>query len=696
MAKTVTDFDKLIGKGKGMVEFGNRMAVSGALVQGAADSGMRALNSLMEPVENVEGALGELASVGIRDMDALRAVSAQFSNEWAGTTQPDFIAAAYDIKGGIESLSDSAVAQYTRMSALTGKATKSTTAEMTSLFATGYGIYKDFYSNMDDMQFGEMFSAGITAAVQQFKSSGSGMAQALTTLGAAATSAQRPFEEQLAVLGMLQATMSGSESGTKYKAFMQSAGRAGQTLGLSFVDANNNLLSMADILDKLRGKYGETLDAMEQQQIQKAFGTDEAVALINLLYPKITQLRENVDIMNQSMGRGTAYTEEIARTMNSDLGAQMQIVNQNIVNFKELIGEQLSPLIKAVVPNIMQMVLGFKDLSKAHPSLVRTILLITLIGTAALAIIAPILTVGAGLIMMAGYTLVSLGNIGKAAMGAAGLLWNMFKYIHAGLILLKPIITVVTQEILAFARSAILAATRALPGLIASIWSFTVALLANPITWIVVGILALVAAVILLWRNWDQVNAFFVRTWDQLSTVVGGAITRVVATIKGRAVDLWNSGKALIQAFTNGIQAVINLPAKVVRAGLVKLRNLLPHSDAKEGPLSTLTYSGMALMNTFAGGIMRRAPYMQAVAASAFGGISLPDANSLGSWSGSPLGKSPSFSLREIIKETSSVKERSYTNDRRPIVVIAGGEQQKSSDFHNYINLALRRLEMES
>lgn len=44
---------------------------------------------------------------------------------------------------------------------------------------------------------------------------------------------------------------------------------------------------------------------------------------------------------------------------------------------------------------------------------------------------------------------------------------------------------------------------------IASVWSFTAALLANPITWIVIAVMALIAAIILLWKNWDKVTAWF-------------------------------------------------------------------------------------------------------------------------------------------------------------------------------------------
>ena len=125
---------------------------------------------------------------------------------------------------------------------------------MTSLFATGYGIYKGYYSDLSDIEFGEMFSAGISESVRAFKTSGSGMAQGIQTLGASATTANVPLEEQLAILGMLQATMSGSEAGTKYKAFLRSAAKGGEALGLSFLDANNQLLSMPEILEILRSE----------------------------------------------------------------------------------------------------------------------------------------------------------------------------------------------------------------------------------------------------------------------------------------------------------------------------------------------------------------------------------------------------------------------------------------------------------
>lgn len=181
--------------------FGN-MAKAGAVMQ---ETGSQIVNAVLAPVEatfETRRALGELASLGVQDLKAVENAARSFSDQWAGTSKADFISAAYDIKSGIASLSDEGVAEFTSLAALTAKATKSTAGEMTSLFATGYGIYKDYYSDLSDMEFGEMFSAGISDAVRAFKTSGSGMAQAIQNLGASATTAQVPLEEQLSVLGI--------------------------------------------------------------------------------------------------------------------------------------------------------------------------------------------------------------------------------------------------------------------------------------------------------------------------------------------------------------------------------------------------------------------------------------------------------------------------------------------------------------
>ena len=157
-------------------------------VMAAAGVGIvSACTGIVTSTFETQNALGELSSLGVKDLKAVESAAKSFSDTWAGTTKSDFITAAYDIKSGIASLSDEGVAKFTELAAITGKATKSTTQEMGSLFATGYGIYKGAYKNMSDLQFGEMFSAGISTAVKNYKTAGSQMASAISVLGATAT-----------------------------------------------------------------------------------------------------------------------------------------------------------------------------------------------------------------------------------------------------------------------------------------------------------------------------------------------------------------------------------------------------------------------------------------------------------------------------------------------------------------------------
>lgn len=53
-------------------------------------------------------------------------------------------------------------------------------------------------------------------------------------------------------------------------------------------------------------------------------------------------------------------------------------------------------------------------------------------------------------------------------------------------------------------------------------WLLNSAFLASPITWIVVGILAVVAAGVALYKNWDKVKAFAVSLWEKLKSIFGG------------------------------------------------------------------------------------------------------------------------------------------------------------------------------
>lgn len=555
------------------------MVKTGAVMQ---EMGSQITGAVLAPVEatfETRRAIGELASLGVKDLGAVEEAAKSFSDQWAGTTKADFISAAYDIKSGISSLSDEGVAEFTSLAALTAKATKSTAAEMTSLFATGYGIYKDYYSDLSDMEFGAMFSAGISESVRAFKTSGSGMAQSIQTLGASATTANVPLEEQLSILGMLQATMGGAEAGTKYKAFLRSAVRGGEELGLTFTDANNQLLSMPEILGILKGKFGETMDAAEKMELQKAFGDTEAVALIDLMYNKVGDLQDNIVGMYDALGSGSGVAHKMASAINETEPEKYQRIQQQIHNIKESIGNSLLPTVNELMGKGSEVLAKVGSWIEKNQELVRIIMLV-------------VLAVG-GFLAIAGTAIAVIGGVGLIITKTiAG-----FKMLKAGFLLAKG----------------------ALTPLIGSVWSFTAALLANPVTWIVIGIVALIAAIVLLYNKceWfrNAVDAIFSFFKEGLGAILGAAqavfngIGNVTSSVMGAAKatvdEKLSNMKTAYEEHGGGIRGVAAAALEGVKgiytAGFTFIDNLTGGklTAVKEKFLSIMTSIGQGVAQKF-------------------------------------------------------------------------------------------------
>lgn len=690
-----------MGKINGMSQSFGNMITGGAAM---AATGTQIAAGVLQPVEatfETRKALGELSSLGVQDLQAVEDAAKEFSGTWAGTTKPEFISAAYDIKSGIASLSDEGVAGYTRVAGLTAAATKSTIGEMTDLFATGYGIYKDYYSDLSDMEFADIFSAGISTSVQAFKSTGSGMSEAIRTLGASATNAQVPLEEQLSILGMLQATMSGSEAGTKYRAFLKSATKGGEELGLKFTDVNNQLLSMPEILEILKGKFGDTIDAAEKMDLQKAFGDEEAVALIDLLYSKTGAMQDNILKLYESMGQGTAATQQMADAINNTEPAKFEQLKQKVHNTAESIGNTLLPTVNDLMGRIDGVLTKADAWITNNQDLVRVIMQVALVLGAFLAV--------------GGTTITVVGTVGRIFTGTAGMVLRfggVLKAIPGGLqtVYLKALyagdavrgaftkiqaagnaaaggVKTFAGGVVSMGKSALTTATTALKPLITSVWGFTSALLANPITWIVIAIVALIAVFVLLYnkcewfRNgvnaiWggmkegasavasffsnmfngiknvasnvleaaqttvseklnniksayeangggikgiaagavEAVKGYYTAGFTFLDNLTGGKLSAIAGKfgegiqniknkISGAMSWFRESGEKILETFTEGIKSAISKPVEAVKGGLQKIRQMLPFSDAKEGPLSTLTLSGRRVLETFSTGI---------------------------------------------------------------------------------------------
>jgi len=346
----------------------------GTMMIGAGLAMLAIPTGLVASTAATQTALGELASVGVKDFRAMEDAAESFTNKWAGTNKAEFITAAYDVKSALASLSDQAVGTFAAMAALTAKATKATTQEMVETFTTGYGIFKPLAKDMSDIQWAKMFSGALAQTVGVFKTTGPQTAEAIKNIGAIAAASNIPLQEQMAILGQLQTTMPGSEAGTLYKAFMMQVAKAGQELGLSFVDTRGQLKGIVPILQELKRGFPDLSNAAAQVKLKKAFGSDEAVRFLLQMSMGLDQLEGNIKSVGQAMKGGTAVTLEMARAMNTDIGSQYGLAKQQLQNLFEILGRTMLPVVIPVFQAFSRFILHLQTVAKSMPGVTRVVL----------------------------------------------------------------------------------------------------------------------------------------------------------------------------------------------------------------------------------------------------------------------------------------------------------------------------------
>jgi phage-related protein len=107
------------------------------------------------------------------------------------------------------------------------------------------------------------------------------------------------------------------------------------------------------------------------------------------------------------------------------------------------------------------------------------------------------------------------------------------------------------------------------------------------------------------WKGaWEAVKNHLKLAWDGVKELVTGGLQAVVNLITGFGKALFDAGGKLVHALWDGIKAAWGWLKDQFKGALNLLDNLLPHSDAKEGPLSQLTKSGKSILLTLAKGIL--------------------------------------------------------------------------------------------
>ena len=304
LQKVLNSTQKQAGAAFGKIG-GGALAVAGAGL---------AVQTLVAPALEMNRALAEVSSLDVdaKGLRMLDATAKRYAMSYGGSAK-EFVDASYAIQSGIAGLTGEELSSFTYASAVMAKATKADASTMTAYTGTMYGIFQKQAEAQGKAAWIEDMAGKTAHAIKVFKTSGYEMSSAFTALGANATSAGISLDEQMAILGKLQATMSGSEAGTKYKAFLMGVGNAQKELGMTFVDSQGKMLPVLQILEKLKKKYGALDRVVDSDLIKKAFGSDEAVGMLKLFIQDTAGLAEKINDLGKIRGMETAA--DMARKM---------------------------------------------------------------------------------------------------------------------------------------------------------------------------------------------------------------------------------------------------------------------------------------------------------------------------------------------------------------------------------------------
>ncbi|EAP4166050.1 phage tail tape measure protein, partial [Salmonella enterica] len=512
----------------------------GGGVLALAGTGM-AIRGALSPAIEMYDALNDAASKGIDDQ-ALKAVqrdALRFSTTY-GASAVEFVQSTESINSAIAGLTGNELPKVTKVANTLAFALKSTAAETAEFMGQMFGNFSADAERLGRVQFAEQLAGKMVYMRKVFGTEMGTIKDLMEGARGVGTNYGVGLDEQLAVLGQLNRTL-GTEASSAYEGFMTGAIEGGKKLGLSFTDATGKMLSMPEMLIKLQGKYGKSLEGnlKAQAELDAAFGDSSAV--VKHLYGNVALLQRNITELGGS--DGLKRTQEMASKLVKPWDRFVQILKA----IQTVIGLTLIPVLYPVLNRLADMGQTFARWMQLFPNIARVIgyAAMALLGFAAVGAVANIV-MGASKFIMAGLRgiWVAMTAVTKA---------------YTAMVWLAQIAVIAWNATLKFLRGALLAVRMA-----AIMAGIGINLMSWPVLLVIGAIALLAAGCWLLIKHWDTVKAAV------METSAFQACARVVAWLAGVfstawqfISEGWNSFIALLTGFSPS-QALSGLASGIV------------------------------------------------------------------------------------------------------------------------------------
>ncbi|HFF4527996.1 phage tail tape measure protein [Acinetobacter baumannii] len=372
---------------------------------------------------------------------------------------------------------------------------------------------KDMLSLMDVIQRGYYLGVDKSNMLQGFSKLSAGMK----------TIKQEGLEGAKAMAPLLvmadQAAMAG-----------ESAGNAFSKIFKSMMDTDGIKKALKDSKTGLtmnftdgKGEFGGLDNMYKQLEKLKGLSTEKRLPILGDMFGNDA---ETIQALNLLIDKGKAGYDEVVAKMQAQADLQTRVNAQlsTLKNLKDaaggtftsllaLFGEQLAPQFKTMIEGFTSITEKVTSWAQANPGLASTIARIVAGGAL---LVGGLSALSIGLVAIFGPMMMVAKGFGVVALAAKGM---------------------------------------------------SMALLTNPITWIV---LAIAGAAFLIYKNWAPISAFFVGIWNTIKTAFNGGITGISSLIiNWSPIGLFYSAFAKVLSWFG-----VDLPAKFTGFGAMILEGL--------------------------------------------------------------------------------------------------------------------------
>ncbi|WP_110782702.1 phage tail tape measure protein, partial [Cronobacter sakazakii] len=482
----------------------------------------------LSPAIEMYDALNEASARGV-DSTALKTVqrdAMRFSMTY-GASAVEFVNSTAEISGAIDGLTSTDLPQVTKVANTLAFALKATSAETAEFMGQMFANFRSDAERLGKVQFAEQLAGKMAYMRQTFGVEMGAIKDLMEGARGVGTNFNIGLDEQLAVLGQLNRTL-GSEASSAYEGFMTGAIDGAKKLGLSFTDMQGNILSMPEMLMKLQGKYGKSLEGnlKAQAELDEAFGDSSAV--VKQLYGNVALLQRNINELGGA--DGLKRTQEMAAKMVKPWDRFVQILKA----IQTVIGLTLVPVLYPLLNRLADMGQTFARWMQIFPNIARVV------GYAALAILG-FAAAGASANIILGLSSFILTGL-KALWYAVTLPVRLF----TGAVWLARGAIVAWNAMLGVLRGVLLAVRIA-----AVLAGVGINFMSWPVLLIIGAIALLVAGCWLLVKHWDAIKAAVMETAAFQAVV---AAVKWVADMFGKAwqfiAEGWEAFTKLLSGFS--------------------------------------------------------------------------------------------------------------------------------------------------